>query len=131
MGLIWSSTFGAFMFFHYTSLQKPSSYVLTLWWSVKSRGRRSLYPIYVALVSDTFWGIKIKYQHWALDYIIWTYNLDVCLPFGLFVLDYIIWADYNPKQTGPKGLFVSAYRLYNLDYNNLSRLWSVCICLVV
>jgi hypothetical protein len=37
----------------------------------------------------------------VLDYIILSDKLLVCLLTSLFALDYIIYLDYNPKQTGP------------------------------
>jgi hypothetical protein len=38
----------------------------------------------------------------VLDYIILSDKLLVCFLTSLFTLDYIIYIDYNPKQTGPK-----------------------------
>jgi hypothetical protein len=38
----------------------------------------------------------------VLDYIILSDKLLVCFLTSLFTLDYIIYLDYNPKQTGPK-----------------------------
>jgi hypothetical protein len=61
--------FVAFMLFHYVSLWKTLSHVLTLWRSVKSRGQRSLHLTCVALVFNTISGIEIKYQHHRTTYI--------------------------------------------------------------